>query len=50
MKAEVAIIGGTGFDLGGIVDEVVTPYGTLKVRFTRLNGSRVDFISRHGQE
>jgi len=26
MKAEVAIIGGTGFGLGGIVDDAATPY------------------------
>ena len=50
MKAEVAIIGGTGFDLVGIVDEADTPYGNLKIRFTRLKGNRVAFIHRHGQE
>ncbi len=50
MKAEMAIISGAGFNLGGIVDEAVTPYGNLKVRFTRLKGRMVVFIPRHGQE
>ena len=50
MKAEVAIIGGAGFGLGGIVDDAATPYGNSKVRFTKLKRRRIAFIPRHGQE
>lgn len=50
MDANVAVIGGVGFDLGGIVDVVDTPYGKVKVWSTRLKGQRLAFISRHGED
>ncbi len=49
MNAEMAVIGGVGLDLGGIVDAIETPYGTVKCWFTRLKGQRLVFIPRHGE-
>jgi 5'-methylthioadenosine phosphorylase len=49
MKAEVAIIGGVGFDIEGLADEIETPYGKVRVAYTRFKGLRVAFISRHGE-
>ncbi len=49
MKAEVAVIGGVGFDIEGLADEMETPYGKVKVVYTRFKGNRVAFISRHGE-
>lgn len=50
MDANIAVIGGVGFDLGGIADVTDTPYGKVKVWFTRLKGQRLAFISRHGED
>ncbi|MGA9098503.1 MAG: MTAP family purine nucleoside phosphorylase [Methanotrichaceae archaeon] len=50
MNADVAVIGGVGFDLGGIIDVIDTPYGKVKIWFTRLKGQRLAFISRHGED
>lgn len=47
MNADVAVIGGVGFDLGGLVDMIETPYGKVKIWFTRLKGQRIVFIPRH---
>lgn len=49
MNAELAVIGGVGFCLEGLADEIETPYGTVPVVFTRMKGRRVVFISRHGE-
>jgi 5'-methylthioadenosine phosphorylase len=48
MNAEIAVIGGTGFALEGMIDEIETPYGTLKVWFTRMKGKRIVYLPRHG--
>ena len=48
MNAEVAVIGGVGFDIEGLADEIETDYGKVKVEFTRFKGHKVVFISRHG--
>ncbi len=50
MNAELAVIGGLGFCLEGLADEVETPYGKVPVTFTRMKGQKVVFISRHGEE
>jgi len=50
MNTDIAVIGGVGFDLGGIVDVIDTPYGKVKIWFTRLKGQRLTFISRHGED
>lgn len=49
MNAELAVIGGVGFCLEGLADEIETPYGDVPVVFTRMKGQRVVFISRHGE-
>jgi 5'-methylthioadenosine phosphorylase len=49
MNAELAVIGGVGFSLDGIADEVETPYGKVPITYTRMKGQRVVFISRHGE-
>lgn len=49
MKAEAAVIGGVGFDLDGLADEIETPYGKVKVGITRFKNRRVVFIPRHGE-
>lgn len=49
MNADVAVIGGVGLDLGGLVDVIETPYGKVNAWFTRLKGQRLAFIPRHGQ-
>jgi len=48
MNAELAVIGGLGFCLEGLADEIETPYGKILVAYTRMKGQRVVFISRHG--
>ncbi len=50
MNAELAVIGGLGFSLEGLADEIDTPYGKVPVALTRLKGRKVVFISRHGRE
>ena len=48
MNAELAVIGGVGFSLDGMADEVETIYGTVPVIHTRIKGQKVIFIPRHG--
>lgn len=48
MNAELAVIGGVGFSLDGVNDEVVTIYGRVPVIHTRIKGQKVMFIPRHG--
>ncbi len=50
MNAELAVIGGLGFCLEGISDEVETPYGNVPVTFTRMKGRKTVFISRHSED
>ncbi len=49
MNAELAVVGGVGFILEGLADEIDTPYGNIRVNFTRLKGQRTIFIPRHGE-
>jgi 5'-methylthioadenosine phosphorylase len=49
MNAELAVIGGVGFALEGLTDEVETPYGHVPIIHTRLKGQKAIFISRHGE-
>lgn len=48
MNAELAVIGGVGFSLEGVNDEVETIYGRVPVIHTRIKGQKVMFIPRHG--
>ena len=48
MNAELAVIGGVGFALEGLADEVETPFGRVPVVHTRMKSHRIVFISRHG--
>lgn len=48
MNAELAVIGGVGFALEGLADEVETPFGRVPVVLTRMKDHRIVFISRHG--
>ncbi|HNX40033.1 MAG TPA: MTAP family purine nucleoside phosphorylase [Methanothrix sp.] len=49
MNPELAVIGGVGYSLGGLADEVETAYGRVPVVYTRMKGKRIIFISRHGE-
>ena len=48
MNPDLAVIGGVGFALEGLEDEVETPYGRVPVVHTRMKGQKIVFISRHG--
>lgn len=53
-NASIAIIGGTGVDqLPGVKDMkqvmVETEYGTVPVRTGKLNGKKIAFLTRHGE-
>ena len=48
MNLDLAVIGGVGFALEGLDDEVETPYGRVPVVHTRMKGQKIVFISRHG--
>ena len=48
MNAELAVIGGVGFSLEGLNDEVETIYGRVPIIHTRIKGQKVMFIPRHG--
>ena len=48
MNPDLAVIGGVGFVLEGMEDEVETPYGRVPVVHTRMKGQKIVFISRHG--
>jgi 5'-methylthioadenosine phosphorylase len=48
MNPDLAVIGGVGFALEGLDDEVETPYGRVPIVRSRMKGQKVIFISRHG--
>lgn len=50
MNSDLAVIGGIGFSLEGISDEVQTSYGRVPIVRSRMKGIRVAFISRHGAD
>jgi 5'-methylthioadenosine phosphorylase len=49
MNFDLAVIGGLGFSLDGLADEVETAYGRVPIIRTRIKGIRAVFISRHGE-
>src|SRR5512137_2643619 len=49
MNFDLAVIGGLGFSLEGLQDEVETPYGRLPLIRSGMKGIRVAFLSRHGE-
>jgi len=49
MNFDLAVIGGLGFSLEGLQDEVETPYGRVPLIRSRMKGIRVAFLSRHGE-
>lgn len=49
MNFDLAVIGGLGFSMDGLADEVDTPYGRVPILRSRIKGIRVAFISRHGE-
>ena len=48
MDAEIAVIGGVGFTLEGIADEVDTAYGPVPAFRSGIKSQRLAFIPRHG--
>ncbi len=52
MDARIAVIGGVGFCLDGspAPDTIETPYGSVEVQSTRLEGKKVVFVARHGDD
>ncbi|MBN1236673.1 MAG: MTAP family purine nucleoside phosphorylase [Methanotrichaceae archaeon] len=48
MNSDLAVIGGLGFAMEGLADEVETPYGRVPIIRSRMKGVKVAFISRHG--
>jgi len=48
MNSDLAVIGGVGFALEGLADEVETPYGKVPIVRSRMKGQKIIFISRHG--
>ncbi len=48
MDAEIAVIGGVGFTLEGIADEVDTAYGPVPAVRSGIKSQRLAFIPRHG--
>jgi len=50
MNFDLAVIGGLGFSLEGLQDEVETPYGRLPLIRSRMKGIKVAFLSRHGED
>jgi 5'-methylthioadenosine phosphorylase len=51
MDARIAIIGGVGFCLDGAPaqETIETPYGSVEVQSTRIEGEKAVFIARHGE-
>lgn len=47
MNSDLAVIGGVGFALEGLADEVDTPYGKVPIVRSRMKGQKIVFISRH---
>jgi 5'-methylthioadenosine phosphorylase len=50
MNSDLAVIGGVGFAMEGLADEVETPYGRVPIIRSRMKGVKVAFISRHGDK
>lgn len=50
MNPDLAVIGGVGFALEGLADEVETPYGKVPIVRSRMKGQKIVFISRHGED
>jgi 5'-methylthioadenosine phosphorylase len=48
MNSDLAVIGGVGFALEGLADEMETPYGKVPIVRSRMKGQKIIFISRHG--
>ncbi len=48
MNHDLAVIGGVGYALEGLADEVETPYGKVPIVRSRMRGQKIVFISRHG--
>jgi 5'-methylthioadenosine phosphorylase len=48
MNLDLAVIGGVGYALEGLADEVETPYGKVPIVRSRMRGQKIVFISRHG--
>jgi 5'-methylthioadenosine phosphorylase len=48
MNFDLAVIGGLGFSMDGLADEVETAYGRVLIIRSRIRGISVAFISRHG--
>ncbi len=49
MNFDLAVIGGLGFSMDGLEDEVETPYGRVPILRSRIKGVKAVFISRHGK-
>ncbi|MEI6103028.1 MAG: MTAP family purine nucleoside phosphorylase [Methanothrix sp.] len=50
MNFDLAVIGGVGYALEGLADEVDTPYGKVPIVRCRVKGQKIVFISRHGED
>jgi 5'-methylthioadenosine phosphorylase len=48
MNLDLAVIGGVGYALEGLADEVETPYGKVPIVHSRMKGQKTLFIPRHG--
>lgn len=48
MDAEIVVIGGVGFSLEGVADEVETIFGPVPAVRSRIKSQRLAFIPRHG--
>jgi 5'-methylthioadenosine phosphorylase len=48
MNLDLAVIGGVGYALEGLADELETPYGKVSIVRCRMRGQKIVFISRHG--
>jgi len=48
MNSDLAVIGGVGYALEGLADEMETPYGKVPIVRSRMKGQKIVFISRHG--
>jgi 5'-methylthioadenosine phosphorylase len=49
MNFDLAVIGGLGFSMDGLADEVETAYGRVPIIRSRIKGVKAVFISRHGE-
>jgi len=48
MNSDLTVIGGVGYALEGLADELETPYGKVPIVRSRIRGQKIVFISRHG--